>query len=340
MVIASVVRAVELWISVFPFTVAGILMASTAVEFGIFGRLFSVMKPILHRAHFTSHSGIALMTALGSPITAVAMISEFYGEGNDREGKIDGERQIDQKETSLTAVATWFPQTVCEILVYISSIIIFFLGIVGIAYLSLFVLNGTIIALLTFIAGITFLVRKECLSRKDCELVSENKSQKFVSENKSQKIVFKAALKQSVLNSVNLLKRVLLFAFPVSIFVFVLIDPRIFDTVSQNLEWILLPPEAMATIPLVVASPAAAYVTITDLLGAKVPDFKLALQTLLAGNFLVSTRYILTHRLSVLFRNFWAGAEPENNLSKRRFEAGIDNFNNSCSNAGFMKVRQ
>ncbi|MCC4767536.1 hypothetical protein FXW07_13215 [Methanosarcina sp. DH1] len=106
------VRAVELWIYVFPFTVAGILMASTTVDFGIFGRLFPVMKPILHRAHFTSHSGIALMTSLGSPITAVAMISEFYGEG-----------KIDQKETLLATVAIWFRQTIYESLVYISPTI-------------------------------------------------------------------------------------------------------------------------------------------------------------------------------------------------------------------------
>lgn len=40
MVIASVVRAVELWISIFPFTVIGILLASIVVEFGLFDRLF------------------------------------------------------------------------------------------------------------------------------------------------------------------------------------------------------------------------------------------------------------------------------------------------------------
>lgn len=271
MVIASVVRAAELWISVFPFTVVGILMASTAVEFGIFDRLFPVMKPILHRAHFTPHSGIALMAAFGSPITAVAMISEFYEDG-----------KIDQKETLLTTVATWFPQTIYESLVYISPTIIPVLGIVGIAYLSLFILNGTIVALLAFIAG------RALLDRKDCE---------FVSENKSQKVVLRAALKQSVLNSVNLLKRVVFFAFPVSILVFVLIDLGIFDTFSQHLEWMPLPPEALATIPLVVANPTAAYITIADLLEAEVLDFKLALLTLLAGNILVSTRYILTHRL-------------------------------------------
>jgi hypothetical protein len=123
MVIASVVRAVELWISVFPFTVAGILMASTAVEFGIFDRLFPLMKPILHRAHFTPHSGIALMTAFGSPITyspitTIAMISKFYGEG-----KIDQKEAIGQKETLLTTVATWFLQTIYESLVYISPTI-------------------------------------------------------------------------------------------------------------------------------------------------------------------------------------------------------------------------
>lgn len=142
MVIASVVRAVELWISVFPFTVIGILLASIAVEFGIFDRLFPVMKPILHGAHFTPYSGIAFMTAFGSPITAVAMLSEFHGEG-----------KIDEKETLLATVATWFPQTIYESFVYISTAVVPILGVVGIAYLSLFVLNGTIVTLLMFIAG-------------------------------------------------------------------------------------------------------------------------------------------------------------------------------------------
>lgn len=93
--VASVVRAVELWISVFPFTAVGILLASIAVEFGIFDRLSPAMKPILNGAHFTLHSGIELMTAFGLPIAAVAMISEFYSE-----------EKIARKETTLATVAT------------------------------------------------------------------------------------------------------------------------------------------------------------------------------------------------------------------------------------------
>lgn len=49
------VRAVEFWISVFPFTVIGMLLASIVIEFGIFDRLFQIMKPILNKAHFTPH---------------------------------------------------------------------------------------------------------------------------------------------------------------------------------------------------------------------------------------------------------------------------------------------
>lgn len=188
MLIASVVRAVELWISVFPLTAIGILLASTAVEFGIFDRLFPVMKPILNKAHFTPHSGVAFMTAFGSPIAAVTMISEFYEEG-----------KIDQKETLLATVATWFPQTIYETFVYISPTIVPILGTVGIAYLSLFVLNGTIVALLVFIAG------RVLLTRKDCE---------FAPEKVNGKPVIRIALKRSIVNSVKLLKRVVLFAFP------------------------------------------------------------------------------------------------------------------------------
>ncbi len=49
MITASVARAVELWISVFPFTITGILGTSIAVELRIFDPLFPLLKPILHR---------------------------------------------------------------------------------------------------------------------------------------------------------------------------------------------------------------------------------------------------------------------------------------------------
>lgn len=58
-----------------------------------------------------------------------------------------------------------------------------------------------------------------------------------------------------------------------------------------------LPPEVLAIIPLVVANPTAAYVTVADLMETDVLNLKLALLNLFAGNLLVSTRYILTHRL-------------------------------------------
>ncbi|WP_440944809.1 hypothetical protein ACSAZL_11590 [Methanosarcina sp. T3] len=281
----SVVRAVELWISVFPFTVTGVLLESIAVEFGIFDRLFPVMKPVLYGAHFTPHSGIAFMTAFGSPIAAVAMISEFYSEG-----------KIDQKETMLATVATWFPQTIYESLVYISPTIVPVLGAVGIAYLSLFVLNGTIVALIVFLAGRTFLTRNICEFEAETESRNTEYGKNGDRKTEDRKLAIRTALKQSVLNSVKILKRIVLVAFPVSILVFVLIDLGAFDAL-QYPGRIPLPPEALAVIPLVVANPTAAYVTVADLMDTEVLDFKLALLTLLAGNLLVSTRYILTHRL-------------------------------------------
>jgi hypothetical protein len=283
--VASVIRAVELWISVFPFTATGILLASIAIEFGIFDRLSPAMKPILNGAHFTPHSGIAFMTAFGSPIAAVAMISEFYSEG-----------KIDQKETLLVTVATWFPQTIYESFVYISPTIVPVLGVVGIAYISLFVLNGTIVALIVLLAG------RALLTRKACEFVAETEGRNIEYGEKGnrkpedKKLAIKVALKRSVLNSVKLLKRVVLVAFPVSVLIFVLIDLGAFDALPYP-GGMPLPAEALTVIPLVVANPTAAYVTVAGLMDTEILDFKLALLTLLAGNLLVSTRYILTHRL-------------------------------------------
>lgn len=66
---------------------------------------------------------------------------------------------------------------------------------------------------------------------------------------------------------------------------------------DHYLGWMPLPPEVLAIIPLVVANPTAAYVTVADLMETDVLNLKLALLTLFAGNLLVSTRYILTHSL-------------------------------------------
>lgn len=270
-IITSAVRAVELWISVLPFMVIGILLASTAVEFRIFNRLFPVMKPVLHHAHFTPHSGIAFITAFGSPVTAVAMMAEFYNE-----------KKITQKEALLATVATWFPQTVYEAFAYIAPTIVPVLGMVGIAYLSLFVLNGMVVAVLMVIAG------RVLLTRNDSE---------FVTEGGGEKVVLGTALKRSVNSSLLLLKRIVVIALPVSIVAFVLIDLGLFDALPGYLGWMPIPPEALAVIPLELANPMAAYIVLADLMDAGIIDFKLALLTLLVGNLLVSLRYILTHRL-------------------------------------------
>lgn len=227
--VASVVRAVELWISVLPFTAIGILLASIAVEFGIFDRLSSLMKPILNGAHLTPHSRIALMTAFGSPVTAVAMTSEFYSEG-----------KIGQKETMLATVATWFPHTIYESLVYISPTIVPVLGVVSIAYLSLFVLNGTIVALIVFFAGRVLLTRKACEFAVETEGRNTERGKNGDLKPEDRKLVIKTTLKLSVINSVKLLKRVVFVAFPVSIFVFVLIDLGAVDALRYP-GWVPLP---------------------------------------------------------------------------------------------------
>lgn len=270
-IISSAVRAVELWVSVLPFMVIGILLASIAVEFRIFNRLFPMMKPVLYHANFTPHSGIAFITAFGSPITAVAMMAEYYHE-----------KIINQREALLATVATWFPQTIYESFIYIAPVIVPVLGMLGIAYLSLFVLNGMVVAVLVFIAG------RVLLTRKDYE---------FVAGGEDEKVVIGTALKRSVNSSLSLLKRIVVIALPVSIVAFVLIDQGLFNALPGYLSWMPLPPEALVVIPLELANPMAAYIMIADLMDAGILDFKLALLTLLVGNILVSLRYILTHRL-------------------------------------------
>ena len=61
--------------------------------------------------------------------------------------------KINQKEALLATVAIWFPQTIYEAFAYIAPTIVPVLGMLGIVYLALFVLNGMVVAVLMVIAG-------------------------------------------------------------------------------------------------------------------------------------------------------------------------------------------
>lgn len=275
MIIDSIIRALQLWIIALPFTIVGISLASIAIEYRIFNRLSPILKPILQRAHFSSGSGIAFITAFGSPIAAAAMLAELYTE-----------KKIDQKEVLLATVATWFPQTIYESIAHMSPIIPL-LGIVGIAYIFLFVSNGLIVAILMFIIGGIF------LTEKNYEFVNNN-----------EKIVFKTAIKKSTKSSISLLRRVMIIGLPISIVAIIIIDMGIFDTLTIYLSWLHLPPEALAIIPLQIANSMAAYVTLADLMRTGTLDFKSALLTLLVANFFSSLRYLFGHRLPYYFGIF------------------------------------
>lgn len=269
MITDSIIRALELFASVLPFTVAGIVLASLAIELKIFNRLFPVVKPIMRLAHFSPESGLAFMIAFGSPIAAVAMIGEFYSE-----------KKVDRREALIATIATWFPHSIFDGFVYIAPVIIPLLGVLGITYVLLFVFNGVIVTMLMLIIGRVLLTEKK---------------HEFVMDN--DKVPLKTALKASIKSSTRLLKQFIVIALPVSIIAFILIDMGIFDGLPQQLDWIPLPPESLTIIPLQIANPMASYIMLADLMNTGLLDFKLALLTLLIAGVFVGFRYIFAHSL-------------------------------------------
>ena len=309
-IITSAVRAVELWISVLPFIVVGIFLASIAVEFRVFNRLFPVLAPVLHHAHLTPRSGIAFITAFGSPITAVAMMAEFYNE-----------KKISQKEALLATVATWFPQTIYEAFAYIAPTIVPVLGMVGIAYLSLFVLNGMMVAILMAIAG------RVLLTRKDCE---------FVADSGCEKVIIRTALKRSVNSSLIILKRIVTIALPVSIMAFVLIDLGIFDALPMYLGWMPIPPEALAVIPLGLANPMAAYIA-CRFDGCGYPGLQARAPDADGGTYPGESSIHPCAQAAVLLRDLWSGDECEGDIGECGVAARIDCTDDSCSGTAFVR---
>lgn len=264
-------RAVELWARALPYSILGIFLANLALELGLFHRFFPLIRPYLRWAGFSGECGVAFLVAFGSPPTAAAMIAGFFQQG-----------KISPRETLLAAVGTWFPQTVYESIVHLAPVAIPFLGAVGLAYIGFFLANGFLVSGVVFIAA-AFLLAKNAAEAPPA--------------GQREKPAWREALRRCLRQTVFVLKRMVLFALPVSIAALVFVNSGILKNLPDSFMGFVLPPEALAAIPVCLANPMAAYAMIADLLQREILDFRLTLLTLLMANFVTSLRYILAHRL-------------------------------------------
>lgn len=265
-------RAVEMWARVLPYTIFGVLLANLALELGFFQRLHLVFRPLLRRVRFSGDAGVAFLVAFGSPPTAVAMLAGLHREG-----------KISRRETLLTGVAMWFPQTVYESIVYLAPTVIPFLGMVGLVYIALFLANGLLVSGVAFVAGI-FLLHAV---NNDPALLPET----------SRERPWPEVLRECLKRTVWVLKRMVLLALPVSIAVLLLIETDWFKNLMSTFSGLALPPEALTAIPVCFANPVAAYALLGDLLARDVLSPRMVLLTLMLANLATSLRYILAHRL-------------------------------------------
>ncbi|MBE0466147.1 MAG: hypothetical protein IBX71_02840, partial [Candidatus Desulforudis sp.] len=227
---------------------------------------------LLRRVRFSGDAGVAFLVAFGSPPTAVAMLAGLHREG-----------KISRRETLLTGVAIWFPQTVYESIVYLAPTAIPFLGIAGLMYIALFLANGLLVSGVAFVAGV-FLLR--AVDNAPAPLPGAGRERPWPE-------VFRECLKRTVW----VVKRMVLLALPVSIAALLLIDTAWFQDLMESFPGLGLPPEALAAIPVCFANPVAAYAMLGDLLTREILSPRLVLLTLLLANLVTSLRYILAHRL-------------------------------------------
>jgi len=264
-------RAAELWAHALPYTILGVLLASLALELGLFQRIFPLFRPVLRRAGFSSESGVAFLVAFGSPPTATAMLAGFFQEG-----------KISPRETMLATVGTWFPQTVYESIVYLAPAAMPFLGTVGLAYMGLFLANGLLVS------GVIFAAAAFLLSDNGTEPAPV-----AAGESKPWREVLVRCVKLTCF----VLKRMVLLALPISIVALLLVNSGVFNNLTDSLGGLVLPSEAITAIPVCLANPVAAYAMLGDLLHRELLNPRQTLLTLLLANLFTSLRYILAHRL-------------------------------------------
>lgn len=258
----AIIRAILVWMSVLPYAVLGIVIANIAIEMGIVYRLLPVLKPIIRLSKLSPGSCIALITAFGSPQAAIAMIAELYKN-----------REINRTEAYIASIATWFPQTIYESVAFIAPVAIPLLGTIGVIYLGLFIVNGIVVACIAILAGRI--------------LLDNGYSRNFEIPSKDLRSAIFSGFKKSK----PTLKRYVVVALPFTVAAFILIDIGII-----NFDFPLpLPSEALAIIPLRVASPLAAYVALSEIMDVITP--KQALIVLLIASLIGSLRYIFAHRL-------------------------------------------
>lgn len=140
-IIASLLEALHMCIRTVPVLAASILAVDVLTAFGIINRFSFIIAPIARMARLSRESTLALVTSIGSTMSADSMTASLYRKGNIR-----------GREALLSSQANSIAAYLRETFTYFVPVVIPLLGIgPGIIYVSAFILN--VLFKLVFVLG-------------------------------------------------------------------------------------------------------------------------------------------------------------------------------------------
>lgn len=262
---ASLISAAKCLSVMVPSMILGVILVNLIVSLGFVSKLSFLARPVTSFGHLKDECGVSFITAFGSPIAANSMLVELYSKG-----------EIKKRELYIASLANSFPTIIMHWYLML-PILIPLLGMTGLAYFGILVLVG-----LVKTTGVLL----------TSHFILPGKNPKSLLTEDRKRPTFRAAFRESIKSSKQMIKRIVLITIPVTVITFIFIDLGVFEAMTSYLKGITkylpIPPEGVTIIGAQFASHIAAYTVASNFLSKGILFGKDIILILLTGSVLTS----------------------------------------------------
>ncbi|MFA5315859.1 MAG: nucleoside recognition domain-containing protein [Dehalococcoidales bacterium] len=272
--LSALVLAGSLLWRTLPFMILGVIAAELLNALGFVDKLAFLVRPITKFSHLKHESGVSFLIAFGSPLAANSMLAQYQAQG-----------QITKKEMFLASLINTFPMIFMHWRSMLPPLIPL-LGIIGIIYFCILMLNGLVKTLL-----LMFVSRFLLPARPPEQINIETKIRPPFKE------VFKVSLKSSW----KIIRRIVIVTVPTMIIMCVLIKVGAFDLLASHLggigAYLPIPASGLGIIVAMLGNTIAAYTVASNLLIVGEITAKGIIISLMIGS--IFSNFIYTLRSSI-----------------------------------------
>ncbi len=269
MIIDALIKGLLYCSRIIPIMIGAIIIMNILQAKQWINKIAWVAKPFTRLGRLHDECGVSFITAIGSPSAANSMLMNLYCN-----------KTIQKKEMYIAVLSNTFPTILMHWRTMLPTLIPI-LGSTGLIYFCVLLCEGMLRTLIVLLTG-RFLLK----NIQHGDFLSQQQNKKEIPQGW-------ALIKQSVVASKRLIKRILFITIPVTLLVFVLVSLGVFDMLAKHLqgitEFLPVPAEGLGIIAAYFGHSLAAYTVAGSLLNTGVLTTKNIIISLLSAQILATS---------------------------------------------------